>query len=61
MIVTHRSGDPNEGGPFTIKGSLIGLPTEKALVLEDHCIEIGGYQRLTKSNELYDNLHLPRF
>lgn len=62
MIVTHRSGEPENGGASTtIIGSLIGIPTEKALVSEDHCIEIGGYRRLTKSNEPYDNLHMPRF
>ena len=60
MIITHRSGDLKIGST-TIIQSLIGCPTEKALVTEDHCIEIGAYQKLTKSNEPYDNLYIPRF
>ena len=32
MIITHRSGEPEEGGAlFTVSGSIIGLPTEKGL------------------------------
>ena len=62
MIVTHRSGEPENGGASTtIIGSLIGIPTEKALVSEDHCIEIGGYKTLIRSNEPYDKFKFPRF
>jgi hypothetical protein len=30
MIITHRSGEPENGGAsLTIMGSLFGIPTEK--------------------------------
>ena len=32
MIITHRTGEPGEGGAlFTVSGSIIGLPTEKGI------------------------------
>jgi hypothetical protein len=62
MILTHRSGElENCGESLSIIGSLIGFSAHKALVSEDHLIEIGGYRKLTKSNEPYDNLYIPRY
>lgn len=61
MIVTHRSGEPENPGNFYIaSNSILGIPTEKAQVTEDFIIEVAGYRRLFKSNQLYDTLHLPR-
>lgn len=62
MIATHRSGEPeNAVGPYVASTSLLGIPNEKALVTEDFIIEIAGYRKMNKSNELYDSLHLPRY
>ena len=60
MIITHRTSGPDNSGGFFCR-SLFGLPDEKALVLEDHCIEIGGYKTLIRSNEPYDKFKFPRF
>lgn len=61
MIVTHRSGEPeNPGGISVSSNSLLGIPTAKAEVTEDFIIEVAGYRKLTKANDLYDSLHLPR-
>jgi hypothetical protein len=61
MIVTHRSGEPeNPGNSLVISGSLIGLPTDKALVTEDNLVEVGGYRKFSKCNEKYDSVHPPR-
>jgi hypothetical protein len=62
MFVTHRYGEPeNAAAPLTISGSVLGFPTDKALVSEDHLVEIAGYRKMFKSNESYDRMHLPRF
>ena len=60
MIITHRYGDIKIGSTSVIE-SVLGFPTEKALVSYDHCIEIGAYRKLSKSNEPYDILHMPRY
>lgn len=62
MIVTHRSGEPeNPVGSYVASTSLLGLPSDKAEVTEDPIIEVAGYRKMMKSNEIYDSLHLPRF
>lgn len=62
MILTHRSGEPeNPGGLAVASTSLMGIPTAKAEVTEDFIIEIAGYRKLYKSNELYDSIYLPRY
>ena len=61
MIVTHRSGEPeNPVGAYVASTSLLGLPSNKAMVTEDFIIEVAGYRTMIKSNELYDSLHMPR-
>lgn len=61
MIVTHRSGEPeNPGGISVSSNSILGIPTAKAEVTEDFIIEVAGYRKLTKANNLYDSLLLPR-
>ena len=61
MIVTHRSGEPeNAVGSYIASTSLLGIPSDKAMVTEDFIIEVAGYRRMLKSNELYDSLHMPR-
>ena len=55
MLCVHRSGEPDEIDNFQIAScSLVGLPTEKASVTEDHLIEVAGYSRLYQRNKLYD-------
>lgn len=62
MICTHRSGEPeNLAGPLIASTSILGLPTEKALVTEDFIINIAGHRRMTKSNEKYDSCHMPKY
>ena len=62
MIVTHRSGEPeNPEGALIGSMSLFGLPTNKAEVTEGHLLEIAGHRRISKSNEAYDKLQMPRY
>ena len=62
MIVTHRWGEPEDGGQlYVVSTSLLGLPTEKACVSEDHLIEVAGYREISKSNHLYDRTQLPKY
>lgn len=62
MIVTHRSGEPEDAtGSIVTAKSLIGIPNDKAEVTEDFLIEVAGYRRLMKSNDLYDTRFMPRF
>lgn len=50
MIVTHRSGEPeNPGGLIVSSRSLLGFPTEKAGVTEDFLIEVAGFRKIKKS------------
>ena len=57
MLCVHRSGEPDEIDNLRITScSLIGLPTDKASVTEDHLIEIAGFSRLFQSNKLYDKV-----
>lgn len=61
MMVTHRYGEPEDGGaPLVVSASLWGLPTEKALVSEDFLVEVADYRKLKKSNEPYDSKYMPR-
>lgn len=61
MIVTHRSGEPeNPGNSFMISSSLLGLPTEKALVSEDFLMDVADYRKLYNSNHKYDSRYPPR-
>lgn len=60
MLCIHRSGEPDDPGNLCIaSSSILGLPTEKASVTEDHLIEIAGYSRLKKSNEVFDKKLAP--
>ena len=64
MIITHRSGDPEEmsDSSMLIKiASVSGVHiAEKALVTEDHLIEIAGWRRIFKCSQMYDVLKMPR-
>lgn len=61
MIVTHRWGEPeNLAGAYITSRSVLGIPTEKAQVSEDFILEVAGHRKMTKSNESYDCLHMPR-
>ena len=65
MIITHRSGDPEDlvsnNSVLVNLASVSGVQlTEKALVTEDHLIEIAGWRSISKSNEIYDAIKLPR-
>ena len=61
MIITHRSGEPNDPvGSYIAINSLVGLPIDKAEVTEDHLIETAGFSKLFKQNDQYDKCYLPR-
>ena len=61
MMCIHRSGEPDYQGDFMIAStSLLGIPAAKASVTEDHLIEIAGYSKLKKSNEIFDKILTPR-
>lgn len=61
MLCIHRSGEPDNPGDLAIaSASLLGMPTAKASVTEDHLIEIAGYSRLKKSNEIFDKKLSPK-
>lgn len=61
MLCIHRSGEPDNPGDLAIaSSSLLGIPTAKASVTEDHLIEIAGYSRLKKSNEIFDKKLSPK-
>jgi hypothetical protein len=61
MMCIHRSGEPDNQGDFMIAStSLLGIPAAKASVTEDHLIEIAGYSKLKKSNEIFDKILTPR-
>lgn len=60
MIVTHRWGEPENPTEIRVAlPSLFGLPTEKALVSEDHLMEVAGHRKCEKSNHLYDPANPP--
>lgn len=61
MMCIHRSGEPDNPGDLAIaSASLLGVPTAKASVTEDHLIEIAGFSRLKKSNEIFDKKLTPK-
>jgi hypothetical protein len=61
MIVTHRWGEPEDGGQFYIcSQSIIGIPTGKACVSEDHLIEVAGHRTISNGNKDYDKYEKPR-
>jgi hypothetical protein len=61
MMCIHRSGEPDNPGDLMIAStSLLGIPTAKASVTEDHLIEIAGYSKLKKSNEIFDKILTPK-
>ena len=64
MIITHRFGEPEEMAGKTLLGNLGSFNgiqiADKALVSEDHLIEIADCKRIFKSNEVYDAIKTPR-
>lgn len=61
MLCIHRSGEPDDAANLIVSStSLIGIPTDKASVTLDHLIEIAGFSRLKKSNEIFDKKVSPK-
>ena len=58
MLCIHRSCD---GYSTVASASCLGIPTVKASVSENHLIEIAGFSKLKKSNEIFDKKLPPRY
>ena len=66
MIITHRSGDPEDlignNSALVNLASVSGVQmAEKALVKEDHLVEIAGSNQIFKFNQVYDAKNKPRW
>jgi hypothetical protein len=58
MLCIHRSCD---GYSTVASASCLGIPTVKASVSQNHLIEIAGFSKLKKSNEIFDKKLPPRY